>query len=100
MLYQIIYGCVANTFDEQTLCIIRVALSTHSKDCFDKLHLRYTAPLVDAIHLPFANHIYRFNTTQGSSGGIERLESHHRFGNALDISMVLLNHVIQILALP
>lgn len=40
------------------------------------------------------------SSAQGSPRTIERLESHHRFHNSLDDSMVLLNDVIQILALP
>lgn len=80
-------------------CIIHVALYGNTKDRFNKLDLSHTIPLFDSFYLSFFNHIHRLNPTQGSSGAIERFEPRHRSHNPLDDSVILLNYVIQILAL-
>ncbi|MEP0924163.1 hypothetical protein NDA02_20480 [Leptolyngbya sp. ST-U4] len=56
-----------------------------------KSNLRCNIPFVNTIHLSFANHIHRFNSTQRSSCRIEDVQSHHRLHNSLDRSVSLLN---------
>jgi hypothetical protein len=81
------------------ICIILAALCSNAKDGYNKPYLRYTI-LFYPFYLSFSNHIHRFNSTQGSPRTIERLECHHRTGNLLDVPMVLLNDIVQVLALP
>jgi hypothetical protein len=93
-------GCVAKTYKGETIGIVCIPLSSNSQDCFDKFHLRDNIPLLDSFDLSFSNHIHRFDSAQRSSCTVERLQSHHQFYNSLNVSMILLNHIIQMFALP
>ena len=55
----------------------------------------------DAIsfHLPFPDHMHRFDARQDDAGTTKILESQHRPGTALDRPVVLFDEVIQILVL-
>jgi hypothetical protein len=86
--------------DKRSVSAALPSLSNNSKDCFNKLGLRDNIFLFNAIDLSFSHPIHCLDPAQRFSGTVERLESHHWFYNSLDISMVLLNDVIQILALP
>src|SRR5476649_2024795 len=50
--------------------------------------------------LPFTYHMNQFNTGQNCLCPTERLKSLHRPYSAFDISVILLNQIIKILALP
>ena len=93
-------GCVAKTYKGETIGIVCIPLNSNSKNRFDKFHSRHTVPLFDSFYLSFPNHVHRFDSAQRAFRAIERLESHHRFHNPLDVSMILLNDVIEIFALP
>src|SRR3981189_3449951 len=49
---------------------------------------------------PFLNHCHRFEPCQCSSGGSEPAEAEPRSDQTLDAPMILLDNIIQILALP
>lgn len=50
--------------------------------------------------LPFAYHVEQFNTGQNGLCPAKRFKSLHRAYSTFDISMILLNQVVQLLALP
>lgn len=77
-----------------------IALSTHSEAFVDKSCSRYTVPLVNTFHLSLTKHRHCLYPAQCSSCIVEGLKSHHRFDNSSHVPMVLLNPVVQILALP
>ncbi len=64
-----------------------------------KHEIKHEATLSDALHLRFLHPIHCFDSTQGSFRATEWFEFHNWLHNSLDCSMILLNHVIQILAL-
>jgi hypothetical protein len=57
------------------------------------------APVV-APQLPFANHVHDLDAAKDDASATERLESEHRSDDAFDRPVVLLNDVLEILALP
>ena len=54
----------------------------------------------DLSNLPLPDHRHRFETCQCSSGGSEPAEAEPRSDQTLDAPMILLDNIIQILALP
>src|SRR5258707_15277155 len=54
----------------------------------------------DLSNLPLPDHRHRFETCQCSSGGSEPAEAEPRADQTLDAPMILLDNIIQILALP
>src|ERR1700722_17875968 len=54
----------------------------------------------DLSNLPLPDHRHRFETWQCSSGGSEPAEAEPRSDQTLDAPMILLDNIIQILALP
>jgi hypothetical protein len=50
-------------------------------------------------HLPLPDHMHYFDTGQDNAGATKILEAVHRSGDAFDGSMILLDHVIQVLDL-
>jgi hypothetical protein len=58
-----------------------------------------TAPLA-APHLLFADHVHDFDTTKEDAGTTERLEPEHRPDDALDGPVILLDDIVEVLALP
>ena len=57
------------------------------------------APVV-ASHLPFAKHVHELDAGKDDAGATERLETQHRSDDALDRPVVLLDDVVEVLALP
>lgn len=51
-------------------------------------------------HLTFADHVHDFDAGQDDARTSEIIEPHHRFDNAFDSAMVLLNNVVQAFVLP
>ncbi len=49
--------------------------------------------------LPFAHHVDHFDTVEDDAGGCERFEAEHRPNTALDPPTVLLDAIVQVLAL-
>ena len=57
------------------------------------------APVV-APQLPLADHVHDLDAAEDDACATERLESKHRSGDAFDRPVVLLNDVVEVLALP
>jgi hypothetical protein len=51
------------------------------------------------LQLPLANHVHEFNAGKDDARTAESLESHHRSDDAFDSAVILLDDVVQILAL-
>jgi hypothetical protein len=54
---------------------------------------------LDREHLSFLYHVYQFNSTQSATGRVEGFEADHWPDDPFDGPVVLLNQVVQILAL-
>jgi hypothetical protein len=50
-------------------------------------------------HLAFLNHVHQLNALQGNLGRTEGFKPEHRSNNAFDGPVVLLDKIVQILAL-
>ena len=87
-------GCVAKTYKGETIGIVFIPLSNNSRECFDKADLRDNTPLFDSFHLFFSHHIHHLDSAQRSSRAVEHLQSHHRFYDSFNMTMILLNHII------
>ena len=57
-----------------------------------------TSPVV--AHLPFADHVHKLDATQNDSRTMKVLEALYRARDALDRTVILLDDVVQVLALP
>ena len=57
-----------------------------------------TSPVV--AHLPFADHVHKLDATQNDSRTTKVLEALYRARDALDRTVILLDDVVQVLALP
>ena len=76
------------------------SLDSHSKQAGDECHLLQAVSFFDAIDLTFPEHIHGFVSLQGVPCALERKETHPELDQSFDEAMVLLDQVVEVLALP
>jgi hypothetical protein len=68
------------------------------RQCVELLSWRQSSPAV--AHLPFADHAHDFDAAENDARATEVFEALYRARDALDRAVVLLDDVVQLLALP
>src|SRR5215475_6920525 len=75
---------------------MKIVLGSNSENLLDVMDLASNIAFCQAPDLPFADHVHRLITGDGSQGAFHRSEPQAGRHSSLKESMILLQHIVQI----